>query len=239
MIGRHLGEATGSGLGDLIAFNTAGRVVGGATGAFTTLIDGPTFNLVDARYTQPHSVIYRKNAASAADDTLLILMNPSASPREELEFWIDTAAHPSGNPNYLSLKGAPISAPRGWNGQQDDASGHVWFAALRGGIHGLLADDTTFSFENGAQWTDADSPPFQFCNEPFADADGDSDVDMDDFGAFQLCYTGANPGIGTLCGCFDRQKDDDIDAVDFNAFIECATRANVPWSQALTPNCVP
>lgn len=35
-----------------------------------------------------------------------------------------------------------------------------------------------------------------FCNTPWADADGDHDVDSDDFAVFQKCYTG--PGSFTL-----------------------------------------
>ena len=66
----------------------------------------------------------------------------------------------------------------------------------------------------------------------FADADGDDDVDHDDFGAFQRCFT----GIGELfedpaCVCFDRDPanapDGDIDQVDFDAFQDCATGPNV------------
>jgi len=45
------------------------------------------------------------------------------------------------------------------------------------------------------------------CHDPFADADGDDDVDQVDFALFQACFTGSNPGgsIPAACECFDRE----------------------------------
>jgi len=77
------------------------------------------------------------------------------------------------------------------------------------------------------------------CPVPFADADRDGDVDHDDFGAWQVCYTGLGAGVPTGCECFNRDKDTDIDAADFAAFSDCYSGPNVPWSQALTPSCKP
>ncbi len=76
------------------------------------------------------------------------------------------------------------------------------------------------------------------CPYPFADGDTDGDVDQDDFGAFQICYTGSGP-VPTGCGCLDRNKDNRINTTDFAAFDACFTGANVTWSAALTPNCTP
>ena len=77
------------------------------------------------------------------------------------------------------------------------------------------------------------------CPYPFADADHDTDVDQEDFGAFQICYTGPTGGVPTGCGCFDRDKDGNVNDLDFTAFADCFTEANVPWGQALTPSCTP
>lgn len=77
------------------------------------------------------------------------------------------------------------------------------------------------------------------CPIPFADADTDGDVDQDDFGAFQVCYTGTGGGVPTGCSCFDRNNDSAITTDDFQAFNRCWTGPNVPWSQSLTPTCVP
>src|SRR5262249_47281389 len=130
MVGRHLGVTSGTdgaGLGNLIAFNTAGRVVGGTTTTFTTLINGATYAAsnppTSTQYIGPNTVIYRKRAGSGSDDTVLIAMQQDAGVRPVMEFWLDTTAHPSGNAAYLAFKGVPISVPRGWNGSQDRVTG--------------------------------------------------------------------------------------------------------------------
>jgi hypothetical protein len=79
------------------------------------------------------------------------------------------------------------------------------------------------------------------CHTPFADTDGDGDVDQMDFAAFQLCYTGAGGGVPEGCECWDRDGgtgDNDVDANDFTAFSNCWTGPNVPYSAALRPLCV-
>lgn len=54
---------------------------------------------------------------------------------------------------------------------------------------------------------DCDPDPACACHDPFADADGDDDVDQVDFALFQACFTGSNPGgsIPAACECFDRE----------------------------------
>jgi len=78
------------------------------------------------------------------------------------------------------------------------------------------------------------------CNKPFADGDGDGDVDQIDFATFQLCFTGAG-GAATSheCRCLDRDKDTDVDTLDFAAFVYCVTGPAIPWTQESRPNCVP
>lgn len=81
------------------------------------------------------------------------------------------------------------------------------------------------------------------CSKPFADADGDGDVDQADFAAFQACFSG--PGVlltGTNCACFDVDNqvgDSDIDAEDLAAFNNCITGPDILWTQSATPNCNP
>jgi len=78
------------------------------------------------------------------------------------------------------------------------------------------------------------------CNRPFADADpapgGDGDVDMNDYGLFQRCYTGSF-FQGTLppeCKCFDRVSTGpsagSIDVADFLKFTACQSGDHVPWT---------
>jgi len=71
----------------------------------------------------------------------------------------------------------------------------------------------------------------KLCNFPWADDDDDGDVDQIDFGAFQLCYTGAEGGYDAeVCGCFDRDGDGNIDHGDLALFVACADGSgpNVP-----------
>ena len=62
------------------------------------------------------------------------------------------------------------------------------------------------------------------CHNPFADADGDGDVDQVDFGLWQTCFTGDGGAItDSRCECFDRNRDGDVDGnEDFAAFQACA-----------------
>lgn len=86
-------------------------------------------------------------------------------------------------------------------------------------------------------------PDLRECPTPFADADRDGDVDMDDFGAFQRCSSGTNLfNTSPECACFDRDGDGDADSSamfgelsDFDRFMLCATRANVPANTGCEP----
>jgi hypothetical protein len=77
------------------------------------------------------------------------------------------------------------------------------------------------------------------CNTPFADADGDHDVDMLDFAALQRCInTGLydSAPLPEECRCFDRNRNRVVgDAVDLTQFIACGTGTGVPW--ASRPGC--
>jgi hypothetical protein len=51
------------------------------------------------------------------------------------------------------------------------------------------------------------------------DCDGDDDVDLLDFGDFQLCFTGMDGGpIPGNCECADFDGDGDVDLLDFGQF---------------------
>ncbi|MCP4250320.1 MAG: hypothetical protein GY778_25030, partial [bacterium] len=57
------------------------------------------------------------------------------------------------------------------------------------------------------------------------DLDRDDDVDLDDYDAFMVCFTGPNGGGGPECAYADFDEDGDIDIEDFavmqDAFVEC------------------
>lgn len=82
------------------------------------------------------------------------------------------------------------------------------------------------------------------CNVPFADADGDGDVDGTDFAVFQRCYTGDGDGHPPIparpayCPCFNREGDDDaIAGDDFEAFLNCVTGPMVLHATHPNPLC--
>ena len=72
------------------------------------------------------------------------------------------------------------------------------------------------------------------CHDPFADADGDHDVDQADFAVFQRCLNPGGMRLGDECGCFDRPEsgyangDGDLDPADFLAFQACISGPDVP-----------
>lgn len=82
--------------------------------------------------------------------------------------------------------------------------------------------------------------PGQVCNVPFADTDGDGDVDQTDFAAFQRCYM-SSPFDWDNCHCLDRAGNQDvIDSDDLWAFEACATGPGVAFDVDHPPeNCVP
>jgi len=66
-------------------------------------------------------------------------------------------------------------------------------------------------------------------HQPFADADGDGDVDQADFGEFQRCFTGEGGGlIDDSCYCFDRSGDGDVDVEDLLLFDACVSGPSIP-----------
>jgi len=62
----------------------------------------------------------------------------------------------------------------------------------------------------------------------FGDFDGDSDVDQEDFGRFQVCL--GQPGIPPQPGCEDADldADQDVDENDFSVFQACLSGPNTP-----------
>ena len=59
------------------------------------------------------------------------------------------------------------------------------------------------------------------------DFDRDGDVDMEDFGHFQACLTGAGIAPAGPCTDADLERDDDVDQDDFSILQGCLSGANV------------
>ncbi|UCG16909.1 MAG: hypothetical protein JSV19_02520, partial [Phycisphaerales bacterium] len=66
----------------------------------------------------------------------------------------------------------------------------------------------------------------------FGDFDGDGDVDLTDYGVFEICLDFSGPGVATVpaCDVFDSDSDSDIDLLDAAAFTLAFTG---PLSQLL------
>jgi len=60
------------------------------------------------------------------------------------------------------------------------------------------------------------------------DFDYDNDVDQEDFGAFQACYSGSGTSYDTGCGDADYDTDNDVDLDDFIIFQSCVSGPNIP-----------
>lgn len=90
----------------------------------------------------------------------------------------------------------------------------------------VLPCDNEWMFQDPCEsdfWRRSSLSPV-LCPDPFADDDGDADVDQADFAAFQSCYTGsAWPLIDNACRCFDVNNDNFIDQVDLFKFEACAS----------------
>ncbi len=80
---------------------------------------------------------------------------------------------------------------------------------------------------NGTNVMDDDAIDAMTC--PVADADGDGDVDISDFGRFQLCFNGANrPPTQAGCDDADFDDDNDVDLADYQFFQACYNGPNNP-----------
>jgi len=64
------------------------------------------------------------------------------------------------------------------------------------------------------------------------DYDNDGDTDQEDFGDFQLCYSGNGHSCASGCEWADLDEDTDVDQSDFTVFQRCMSGANVPVNAA-------
>jgi hypothetical protein len=124
------------------------------------------------------------------------------------------------------------------NGDENgsELASQLVFAGSDGGawVHGEVSAvaasnvmTVVWEIQNAAPGGHADGLTFEGdeCNEVWADADGDGDVDHDDFAFFQRCYTGSAGPLHSIpeypCACFDRNADNRVEEADFAAFSAC------------------
>jgi hypothetical protein len=80
--------------------------------------------------------------------------------------------------------------------------------------------------------------PMPSCNDPFADDDGDGDVDLRDFWMLQLCATdGPGPMLPPECVCFDRDHNNEINVFDLAEFTNCITGSGTLHATDPNPAC--
>lgn len=86
--------------------------------------------------------------------------------------------------------------------------------------------------ENGATI----GPVWSFTTQHYrGDFDDDRDIDQEDFGRFQACYTGtAVPQYDPACARAKLDGDNDVDLADFDLFMPCQTAPNV----TADPSCL-
>ncbi len=241
---RNLGNHTDQ--GDLIVFDTANRLVGDVTTTYSLAIDGPARYLNDAYWYDPVAPIYRAGNPTRYDgsDTLVDLTGARAAGGRAYEVYLDTVLHPPAADGLISTgldKSVVFRTYLGYNGQQEEPNGDIWVANFREGFSVLRSDNTFADFQSGSDWWDIDTPPYQTCNAPAFDLDGDTDVDQADFAVFQAeCFGQVAPFEGTLsqtCACVDLGDGNDdgvpdrngtIDGFDYAAFEDCASGPGIP-----------
>jgi len=222
---------------DVIKVNTIG-LTGGLTpyvipitGAYTDnlLIEGSVENqaLPDHVYGGAYSLAVR----TVNNSLMLVFRTQEVIPEPTIEYSLTGRA---ANGNLLFIRNwAHVDPHLGINSngcaaQRDYESGAVFVSCDRGdpggGPKSLNANYTT-EVIGWRNW-DVCSPPMAVL-ELQPDDDGDGDVDQEDFGKFQLCYSG--DGILYQFGCetLDFDHDMDIDQTDFSEFYKCMAGANI------------
>jgi hypothetical protein len=142
---------------------------------------------------------------------------------------------------------ALVSASTGWRRFRIDCYGSRIRFRLDGALVASVADTSFargyfgighhefFASDVNVQGTRTDN--FRAFVDPWrggiaGDMDVDGDVDLSDFGAFQICYTGnGNVQTDPLCAGAKLDGDGDVDDSDFAVFQSCLSGANVPAPQ--------
>lgn len=171
--------------------------------------------------TTPPGSVASFSATAGVRRVTLLWQNPSDSDFEGTRIHYRTDRFPSGPDDgtlLADVAGSP-DANASWT-HTDPPAGVVYYAAY--------AYDAVPNYAAGATaWvTIVPIAP--------ADFDGDGDVDIEDFGTLQRCYTG--PGVPQddgACVLTLLDTDSDVDQDDFGLFQACFSGPNIPAD----PNC--
>ncbi|MHC4445516.1 MAG: hypothetical protein ACYTF1_01460 [Planctomycetota bacterium] len=189
--------------GDLIEIDTTG----GSTGVFTTLIDGPTYNATDSRWSGPRCPVYRGYNNPDGRPTFILPFNLS-SDCVTLEFYLDANDGnypPAGN---LICRGEPYVRPTtkaAWRGRLDQITGTVMIPRLFDGTAGIdlvEPDDSTRRIVAAYGFQDVASPGIKTQTSPPVPA-GNPQIDPTDPYQFlldgsQWYPAGYYPALGAI-----------------------------------------
>jgi hypothetical protein len=129
-----------------------------------------------------------------------------------------------------------VMSPPGWSGVMFDSSYHFLNGTLEQGSQTgqVVLLLRSASMGGGVQYENL-ILTLKLCNYPPQDADGDGDVDLNDFSVFQSCFNGPNrpwgsppPEYPAACMCFDNDADGDVDLNNFSVFQGCFNGPNRP-----------
>jgi hypothetical protein len=113
------------------------------------------------------------------------------------------------------------ASPGAFRGNQSAASFDPGPLALNTTYYWRIDETSTAGTTTGEVWSFRTPPP------P-GDTDGDGDVDQEDFGSFQVCYTDpGNPSILPGCLFADMNHDQLINQADFSVFQGCISGPGV------------
>lgn len=159
---------------------------------------------------------------------------------------------PPAAPTGLTATASPGQVSLTWNASPNAASYRIKRATAFAGPYSVIASRTTTSYTNtgltngttyyyvvSAVNDGGESPnsaPVSARPAIKGDLDFDGDVDMDDFGLFQVCFTGS--GIvqsDPNCATSRLDSDDDVDGADLAIFQSCLSGPNVPAEADCAP----
>jgi len=120
-----------------------------------------------------------------------------------------------------TIAGAGLLSVRGGDGYEFEG----WDSYSGGGAGGRIAVYATLDEfagiidRDGGAHGAAGSGTLHLGEQHWGDHDGDGDVDLGDFGGWEVCVTGPdNAPYAAGCGSLDLDFDDDVDLADFAAF---------------------
>jgi hypothetical protein len=177
----------------------------------TTVGEFPWTQVTDETAADPGSYGPRPQTITPTNSVVTVVFKAGRLPGGALELFIDNIEVSQNGGSNLVLNGTFEAGP------QVTTCNHEW----------MFQDSCEANFWRRSLLT----PPS--CPNPFADSDGDSDVDQMDFAAFQLCYAGQEMIVDNTCRCFDWNGDSYINQMDANKFELCASGPGI----AANPLC--